>query len=59
MRGSLQERDSWRVPLTRRAPRVDLSPQAGRGDDAAATFAHNTIATYSGNVTRRVTRAST
>ncbi len=28
-----QQRDSWRVPLTRRASRVGLSPQAGRGED--------------------------
>src|SRR5262249_31986841 len=32
VRGALQERGVPRVPLTRRAARVDLSPQAGRGD---------------------------
>ena len=31
VRGSFKEHDSLRVPLTRRASRVDLSPQAGRG----------------------------
>ena len=31
MRGSLHERSAGRDPLTRRASRVDLSPQAGRG----------------------------
>src|SRR5215471_7452860 len=34
MRGTLHERDAWRVPLTRLAlsAQVDLSPQAGRGE---------------------------
>ena len=31
MRGSIDMLSAWRVPLTRRASRVDLSPQAGRG----------------------------
>src|ERR1043166_6260676 len=31
VRGSFQKRSVTRVPLTRRAARVDLSPQAGRG----------------------------
>src|SRR4029078_6053007 len=31
VRGSLRERAPWRLPLTRRALRADLSPQAGRG----------------------------
>src|SRR6185369_822443 len=33
VRGCFSERDSRRVPLTRRASRVDLSPRAGRGGD--------------------------
>jgi hypothetical protein len=31
--GLPQQQDSWRVPLTRRALRVGLSPRAGRGED--------------------------
>src|SRR5262249_57059884 len=30
--GTFRRLSIWRVPLTRRAARVDLSPQAGRGD---------------------------
>src|SRR5712675_2132506 len=44
VRGPLRGLSAWRGPLTRRATRVDLSPQAGRGKEPQALHAgHSTV----------------
>src|ERR1700691_5597736 len=45
--GLSRQASSRRVPLTRRASRVDLSPQAGRGEAETAT-SHCVFATRGG-----------
>src|SRR5207253_9846785 len=49
VRGTHQERNSWRLPLTRPAVatlrRVDLSPQAGRGKSKQASPIHQRTTT--------------
>src|SRR5215467_2594028 len=41
--GVLRELGLWRIPLTRRASRVDLSPQAGRGEARGPSEGHSKV----------------